>query len=280
MVVGDPAAHQYPRVPYPPTLPRAMTTPTMTACATCRTPLSGPYCSQCGAPTGPRKCRACSADLSPGARFCHHCSVEADPSGGAKKERTAWIAAAVGVIATIATVAYFFGRGQQPTPTGGSMGNAGNVNPTTAGRAPDISQMSPRERFDRLFGRIMRAAEANAADTVMLFSPMALESYRLLGPSDVDADARYHAAMIHMVVGEFTEAKAKADTILANQPKHLFGLLIQGEVALQENDQATLAQIYRQFLAAYDAEIAARRREYSEHQPVLTDFKNRASAAK
>ncbi len=160
------------------------------------------------------------------------------------------------------------------------MGNAGNVNPTTAGRAPDISQMSPRERFDRLFGRIMRAAEANAADTVMLFSPMALESYRLLGPADVDADARYHAAMIHMVVGEFAEAKAKADTILANQPQHLFGLLIQGEVAIQQNDQPAVTTIYRQFLAAYDAEIAAGRREYLEHQPVLADFKNRASASK
>ncbi len=263
-----------------PLLYPAMTAPAITACASCRTPVSGPYCSQCGAPTGPRKCRACSVDLSPGARFCHHCGSEAAPGGGAKKERTAWIAAAVGVIATVATVAYFFGRGQQPAPAGVSMGNAGNANPTTAGRAPDISQMSPRERFDRLFGRIMRAAESNAADTIMLFSPMALEAYRLLTPAEVDADARYHAAMIHMVVGEFVDAKAKADTILANQPTHLFGLLIQGEVALQENNQAAVAKIYRQFLAAYDAEIAAGRREYLEHQPVLTDFKNRASAAK
>ena len=134
--------------------------------------------------------------------------------------------------------------------------------------------------FDRLFGRIMRAAEANAADTVMLFSPMALEAYRQLLPAELDADARYHAAMIHMVVGEFAEARAKADTILANQPNHLFGLLVQGEVALQENNSAAVAKIYRQFLAAYDAEIAAGRKEYSEHQPVLTDFKNRARAVK
>lgn len=263
-----------------PLLYPAMTAPPITACVTCQTPVSGPYCSQCGAPTGPRKCRSCAVDLSPGARFCHHCGSEAVPGGGVKKERTAWIAVAVGVIATVAVVAYFFGRGQQPAPTGISMGNAGNANPTTAGRAPDISQMSPRERFDRLFGRIMRAAEANAADTVMLFSPMALEAYRQLLPAELDADARYHAAMIHMVVGEFAEARAKADTILANQPNHLFGLLVQGEVALQENNSAAVAKIYRQFLAAYDAEIAAGRKEYSEHQPVLTDFKNRARAVK
>ena len=189
-------------------------------------------------------------------------------------------AVAIGIVAAIATVAYFLGRGNLVAAPVASMGNAGNAGPQTTVRPPDISTMSPRERFDRLFGRIMRAAEAEAADTVMMFSPMALEAYRQLGPADVDADARYHAAMIHMVVGEFAEAKAKADTILANQPNHLFGLLIQGEVALQANDQAAVAKNYRAFLAAYDAETKAGRREYLEHQPVLADFKNRAQAAK
>ncbi len=186
----------------------------------------------------------------------------------------------IGAVVTVATMAYLLGRGKLPAPAVVSMGNAGNAGPQAAVRAPDIRTMAPRERFDRLFGRIMRAAEAQAADTVMLFSPMALEAYRQLGPADVDADARYHAAMIHLVVGEFAEAKAKADTILANQPNHLFGLLIRGEVALQENNQAVLAKNYQAFLGAYDAETKAGRKEYLEHQPVLTDFKNRAQAAK
>ena len=74
------------------------------------------------------------------------------------------------------------------------------------------------------------------------------------------------------------EAKAKADSILAESPKHLFGYVIRGEVAEQQNDAAALTTAYRDFLAAYDAEMKAGRREYLEHQPVLADFKNRASA--
>ncbi len=279
MVAGRSAWHQYPRVDRPPSLPPAMTTPPA-ACASCRTPIAGPFCGQCGAPTGPRRCRSCSADLSLGARYCHRCGTEAAPRTEPKKERSTTAVIALAAVVTIATVAYLMGRGALPAPTVASMGNAGNAGPQTAVRAPDISTMSPRERFDRLFSRIMRAAEAEAADTVMLFSPMALEAYRQLTPADVDADARYHAAMIHMVVGEFADAKAKADTILATQPNHLFGLLIQGEVALQENNKAAVAKYYRAFLAAYDAETKAGRKEYLEHQPVLTDFKNRAQAAK
>lgn len=256
-----------------------MTNPT-TACASCRTPISGPFCGQCGAPTGPRRCRSCSTDLSPGARFCHRCGAVEAPGLGPKKKRSTTAVISVAAIGTIATVAYLFGRGSLPVPAVASMGNAGNAGGAATARAPDISRMSPRERFDRLFSRIMRAAEAESADTVMMFSPMALEAYRQLPQADLDADARYHAAMIHMVVGEFAEAKAKADTILANQPNHLFGLVIRGEVAIQENDKAALAKYSRAFLAAFDAETKAGRKEYLEHQPVLTDFKNRAKAAK
>ena len=250
------------------------------SCASCRASIAGPFCGQCGAPTSPRRCRSCETDLSLGARFCHRCGAGSEPGARPRKERSVVLVLSLGAVATVATVAYLLGRGTLSAPAAVSMGNAGNARPQAAVRAPDISSMSPRERFDRLFGRIMRAAEAEAADTVMMFSPMALDAYRQLGPADVDADARYHAAMIHMVVGEFAEAKAKADTILTNQPNHLFGLLIRGEVALQENDKVALSKNYRAFLAAYDAETKAGRKEYLEHQPVLTDFKNRAQAAK
>ena len=252
----------------------------MTSCASCRGPITSPFCGQCGAPTTARRCRSCQTDLSLGARFCHRCGAEAQPGARPKKARSVATTIAIGAVATVAAIAYLLGRGKLAAAPAASMGNAGNAGPQVTIRPPDISNMSPRERFDRLFGRIMRAAQAEAADTVMMFSPMALEAYRQLGPADLDADARYHAAMIHMVVGEFAEAKAKADTILANQPNHLFGFVIRGEVALQENDKAAVAKNYRAFLAAYDGETKAGRKEYLEHQPVLADFKNRAQAAK
>jgi hypothetical protein len=109
-----------------------------------------------------------------------------------------------------------------------------------------------------------------------MFAPMALAAYDQL--ERTDQDARYHAAMIHLVVGEFEPALAKADTILSIDRQHLFGFLIRGEVAEQRNRATDLARSYTDFLAAYDVEMKAGRQEYLEHQPVLQDFRNRALA--
>jgi hypothetical protein len=63
-----------------------------------------------------------------------------------------------------------------------------------AGSPPDLSTMSPRERFDRLFNRIMTAAEAGNAAEVTTFLPMARMAYAQL--DTVNIDARYHMAML------------------------------------------------------------------------------------
>ena len=60
--------------------------------------------------------------------------------------------------------------------------------------------MSPRERFDRLYNRIMTAAENGDEGTVTNFTPMALSAYSML--DTVDADARYHAALIKLHTGD------------------------------------------------------------------------------
>jgi len=181
------------------------------------------------------------------------------------------------VLVTVATVSYLVGRGKVPQPSVAVMGNAGNAVNGAATRAPDISRMSPRERFDRLFDRVIRAAEARIADTVLLFAPMALGAYQQL--TEVDTDARYHAAMIHLVVGELAQAKALADSIANAQPGHLFAPLIRGEAAEQENDSTSLLRSYRDFLSSYQAEMRTNRREYLEHGPALEDFRNRAQTA-
>lgn len=155
------------------------------------------------------------------------------------------------------------------------MGNAGNAGNTAVAptRPPDISQMSPRERFDRLFNRI---AASQSADTISMFAPMALTAYQQL--DQIDTDARFHAAIIHLIVREYAQAKALADTIATTEPNHLFPSLIRGEAAEQENDATALAANYASFLKHYDAEIARRRLEYVEHQTWLDDFKTKAQA--
>ncbi len=130
-----------------------------------------------------------------------------------------------------------------------------------------------KPKFDSRYGE----------DEIVSHSAMRMSSGNVASSADlldqVDTDARFHAAIIHLVVGEFAQAKALADTIAKAEPSHLFSHVIRGEAAEQEKDTATLARSYRAFLAGYDAEMKAGRREYLEHQPFLDQFRSRAQAA-
>lgn len=245
-------------------------------CASCGAALTGRFCAECGTPAAGLQCRSCQAELTSGARFCHRCGAPAHAGIARDKERAAWIVTAIVAVVTIAVVFLVVQRGRVPAATVPDMGNVGNVAAGGVQRAPDISRMTPRERFDRLFDRVVAAAERRQPDTVALFAPMAIGAYAQL--DEIDQDARYHAAMIHLVVGETARARALADTIAAESPGHLFASVVRGEVAEAENDTRALARAYEAFLAAYESEMAAGRREYDEHRPVLEDFRTRALA--
>jgi len=143
-----------------------------------------------------------------------------------------------------------------------------------AGAAPDISRMSPRERFDRLFNRIMSAADRGDSNTVTTFTPMALGAYQQL--DTVDTDARYHAALLLLQVGGVPGALALADSIEAAQPGHLFGYLIRGAAADLAQNDAMRRQAYRDFLQHFSVEEKAGRPEYAEHQPAIREFREKA----
>jgi hypothetical protein len=145
------------------------------------------------------------------------------------------------------------------------------------GAPPDISNMSPRERFNRLYNRIMTAAQAGDEATVSRFTPMALMAYAQL--DTIDADARYHAALLKVHTGEVDAAQALADTILTQTPGHLFGYVIRGTVARFRKDDKGLTRAYRDFLQHYDQETKLNRPEYQEHQTSLNDFRRAALEA-
>jgi hypothetical protein len=193
------------------------------------------------------------------------------------RERLGWIIAGIAVV--VAGVALLWRAGSFRPSAPPEMGNVGNVGaaPGLSGRAPDISSMSPEERFERLFERVARASENGDTLTVQQFSPMALGAYAML--DSTNNDLRFHAALIELAVGDFVGALALADTILAQAPGHLFGYLIRGEAADRQNQTAALARSYTEFLAHYDAEMRAGRQEYAEHKPVLEDFRVRAAAS-
>jgi hypothetical protein len=172
---------------------------------------------------------------------------------------------------------------ERPQPVAPDMANAGSSSGRAGesvsgtGAAPDISRMTPQERFDRLFNRIMQAAERGDSTEVERFTPMALGAYGQLG--SFDADSRYHAAVLRLQVGDLQGGLALADTILAENPGHLFGYLIRGTAAQLRNDSRALAQAERDFLRHYPAESAAKRVEYLKHQPVIDDFLRKSQAA-
>jgi hypothetical protein len=143
--------------------------------------------------------------------------------------------------------------------------------------APDISQLTPKERFDRLYNRVMQAAQAGDQATMSRFMPMALGAYEML--DSADADARYHAALLRVHSGDVQGSRALGDSILTAQPGHLLGYVVLGTTARWAKDQAGLAKSYREFLVHYDSEMKANRPEYTEHRTSIDGFRREALGA-
>jgi hypothetical protein len=248
-------------------------------CPACGASASGSFCSACGASLQPRSCARCRAPLGAQARFCHRCGqpagAEVRPAGS---DRTPWIFAGSLSALLVGLIVYNVAT-RDPAPRIPDMANAGaGAGDTTAraGAAPDISQLSPRERFDRLFNRIMQAAEQNDTAEVRRFTPMALGAYAQL--DTIDVDARYHAAVIRLQTGDIAGAHALADTILEQSPNHLFGYLVRGTAATLADDPGARTQAEREFRRLYDREMAAGRPEYIDHAPVIEEFRKAAGA--
>jgi Double zinc ribbon len=278
-------------------------TATPPSCPACGSPAAGKFCSACGASLVARTCAGCRADLAPQARFCHRCGrptaeagAPANASGLPRRERTAWLVAGALCLALLGAILFKVVR-DAPTPAAPDMANAGAQSareglagrdaagatagvPTGApgGAPPDISRMTPRERFDRLFNRVMQAAERDDTAQVQQFTPMALGAYAQL--DSANADARYHAAVLRLQVGDVAGADALADTILAQAPGHLFGYIVRGTSADFRGDAAAARRARREFLSHYDAERRAGRIEYQEHEPAVEDFKRQAEQTK
>jgi tetratricopeptide (TPR) repeat protein len=138
------------------------------------------------------------------------------------------------------------------------------------GRGPDLGNMTSRQAFDRLFDRVLTAGEKGDTATALRFTEHALAAYQQLDSSD--ADARYHAAILNAQVGRYPEALALGDSILAETPGHLLGILVQGTVAALRNDSTALARARRDFLAAWSRDSGTGRPEYADHREAIDDF--------
>ena len=178
-----------------------------------------------------------------------------------------WAVAAIALVALIALVVgqRFGSRGTAPTA------DASQVAPDQGGapagpmpRAPDISKMSPAERAERLYDRIMREYEAGQLDNVRTFLPMAVAAYESLAP--LSLDQRYDLGRIGEVGGDTTLARAQADTILAARHTHLLGLILAAKAARLEKNEAAAKAFDTRFAAAEPKERSAGLPEYLLHK--------------
>lgn len=179
-----------------------------------------------------------------------------------------WVVASIALLALVALLAgqFFNARGAAGStagplnaPTGPFAGGA----PGASGPAPDISAMSPAERADRLFDRIVALHERNLPDSVQFFAPMALAAYQMIGT--LEADQRYHLGRIGEITGVAGLARAQADSILQQHPDHLLGLILAGSAARLAGDNAGARTFDQRLVQAHRAELAKDLPEYQHH---------------
>ena len=183
-----------------------------------------------------------------------------------------WAVAGLALVCLIAlVVGQRFGSRNTPTVDAGTDAAASAAAPFAGGaaaggmpRAPDISQMSPTERADRLFNRIMKENEAGNVENVKAFLPMAVASYEALAP--LTLDQRYDLGRIGEVAGDTALARAQADTILRARPTHLLGLILAARVARLEKQDARAREFAARLAAAAVPERAAALPEYLLHK--------------
>ena len=231
--------------------------------------------------SGSGYCSSCGTAYTPGSRFCPGCGL---PLGGATAagpvtksgDRVPWLIAGGSLAGMLVLLLLLISRGAG-APAATAAGPVAASGETGMVAPPDISQLSPKERFDRLYNRVMQAAQSGDQATMSRFMPMALGAYEML--DSVDADARYHAALLRVHNGDVQGSRALGDSILAAQPGHLLGYVVLGTTARWAKDEAGLAKAYREFLAHYDAEMKANRREYGEHRVSIDGFRREAQEA-
>jgi hypothetical protein len=248
-----------------------------THCSRCGDAASGRFCSGCGAPLHEADCAGCGKTLEAGARFCNECGTAVGAPVAKSSMSDTGITKAISVAAVLMLVAFVAGQalGRRSAAPAGSAEQAGAPLSSTAS-APDISNMSPEERANRLFNRVMSYAEQGKTDSARFFAPMAIQAYQMIGP--LDAHARYDIGEISAAVGEGAMAKVEADSILASQPNHLLGLALAIRAAELTGDAKAASGFRTRLVAAAKTERAKDVKEYVEHGSAIDAALKKASA--
>ncbi|HUF66401.1 MAG TPA: hypothetical protein VMM17_10555 [Gemmatimonadaceae bacterium] len=211
----------------------------------------------------------------PDARFCHSCGLTIGERAGVRTPRPwppalRWGLPIVGFGALVALSAIQLSREARDDPDGtlaamSLPGAAGRA----AGAAPDISSMSPQERADRLFNRVMSLSGEGKTDSAAFFAPMAIAALESLQP--VTAHGLYDIGLVALAAGDHRRAAAQADAILAQRPTHLLGLALAARAADARGDAAASTSFKQRLLAAERSERDEPLPEYTDHSTDIGD---------
>jgi hypothetical protein len=243
---------------------------------------SGKFCSQCGGTLEQSlKCSGCGNTIPPGGRFCNMCGIPVagtpaaagpagDQSPGLNPNLPWFIAGAALIALAAAIVAPRFTSSEPETVAAPPI-----TGPAVAGaNPPDLSTMTPEEAAGNLYNRVMRTLSAGDTAQAMMFVPMAISAYGMV--DQLDSDGLYHLAVLQLVNSDPAAARQTAEQILSREPNHLFGLITAAQAESLMGSPEEAGDLYSRFLEHYEAEIAAGRPEYTEHEPVLAGMRAEA----
>jgi len=219
-----------------------------------------------------RFCEQCGSAVSATARFCASCgfSLSGDAPAVAGAPRGKGVAGVLPwLVPTLALIAVVIYAAVMRSPRASTDSELTGSATGATMSATDISALSPDERVDRLFNRVMSLASAGKADSVAFFAPMAVNSFAALEP--LSLHRRYDLGLVHLVSGEHDAARAQADSILAVSPTHLLGLALAMRTATAAGDAAGARRFGAKFKEALASERARGLAEYGDHASDIDD---------
>jgi predicted nucleic acid-binding Zn ribbon protein len=229
---------------------------------------AGKFCVECGAELR-SDCPNCGKGLRPGARFCNHCGETLD-GRGSRSRAPLWIGAAAALVVVL--ILLIPERAERAGPLPVTRPDAGApMGPGPGGFTGDI-----RTDADRLFNRVMAAAEEGRQEEVAQFMPMALQAYEMV-PA-LDHDGLFHLAILYETASDYDMARATAERILADVPEHILGLGVAGSASAAAGDPEAARAYFQRLLDGYGAEAGRLRPEYVDHQPMLDEYRRLAES--
>lgn len=270
-------------------------------CPSCGAEATGNFCARCGSALSGRECPSCGKESRPGDRFCTTCGAPlgaggapapaAAPTaaqasgggspGGSGDGSLGWWVAGLLLVALILfllvpVLSPERGRSGGDAPGVGAPSAGGSGAGSNLGAAPnvDLSSMTPRQAADRLFDRVMRAAESGDSTQARQFLPMAIAAYERARP--LDLDGLFHLSVLQRTAGQLDEALSTAEGGLEEEPDHLLLLSAAAEAARELDDTATARERFSHLLDVYDSQVESDREDYQVHARLLPTLREDA----